>query len=230
MRFDFAKAGVLVAGVAKATNQQPLQHVAPLLTGGGARDTGYGIRDTGLGTRGTGHGIRGRIADCRLLIVDCRLARGSGLGTRDLRLRTPDPGLPTLLHLFVLPPLGDEALHHPAGDAAVLLAHAVAEFRHAWRLRAARAVDGFRRNVELRHDAGKLAHKIQLRHVFKEAEAGGEPTRRGPPAAVRRGASGFPARPFARESARRPARPLPSACKRFPCRVWCDRRIAPATS
>ena len=54
------------------------------------------------------------------------------------------------------------------------MANAVAELRDAGSVRAARAVHGFRRDVEARHDARVLADEIEFGDVFEKPQAGGK--------------------------------------------------------
>src|SRR5579864_6471996 len=67
--------------------------------------------------------------------------------------------------LLQLAALGDQALDDAAGDAAPLLADAVAQFGHARRVRTAWAIDGLWRNVEAGHDARVLADEIEFGNV-----------------------------------------------------------------
>lgn len=66
----------------------------------------------------------------------------------------------SFLEFFQLRALSDQAFDYPAGDASPLLADAIAQLRNAEGLGAARAIDGFGRDVETRHDAWELAYKV----------------------------------------------------------------------
>src|SRR2546427_3752002 len=76
--------------------------------------------------------------------------------------------------VFVLLPLLDQPLDDAAGDAAPLPADVIAELGHARSLRAAGAVDRFRRDVEPRHDARILADEIEFGDVFEKPQAWGK--------------------------------------------------------
>src|SRR5580700_9516999 len=70
--------------------------------------------------------------------------------------------------------LRNQAFDNTAGDTASFFADAVSQLRNAGSIGAARAVDSFWRDIEPRHDAGKLAHEVELRNICGEAEFGHE--------------------------------------------------------
>src|SRR5258708_30098854 len=65
-----------------------------------------------------------------------------------------------LLKFFQLRAFGNQAFHHAARDTSSLLADAIAQLWYAGCIWAARAIDRFGRDIEMRHDAWELADKI----------------------------------------------------------------------
>src|SRR5258708_27789294 len=66
-----------------------------------------------------------------------------------------------LLEFLQFNSLGNQAFDNPAGDAPPLPAYAIAQLWYPGSIGTARALHGFGRNIETRHDARELAYKIQ---------------------------------------------------------------------
>src|ERR1700680_4051744 len=65
-----------------------------------------------------------------------------------------------LLKCLQLRALGNQAFDHAARDTSSLLADAISQLRYAGCIRAARTINRFGRDIEMRHDAWELADKI----------------------------------------------------------------------
>src|ERR1700730_5854101 len=65
-----------------------------------------------------------------------------------------------LLKFFQLRALGNQAFDHAARDTSALLTDAISQLRYARCIWAARTIDRFGRDIEMRHDAWELADKI----------------------------------------------------------------------